>query len=537
MEYIVLVITLIVLIMNIIILIALSKNKDKSGADLSLMISEKLDKTRDEIIDEILDENKENTAILRRDIQEYVSREMASSRSEYSQKLSETKQELMTGQGAFKQEVVSAQEKFRREITSAQERLGSRLTESQKNAQDNQNELIKTRLASLDEGMLRQTENMKGSLSEIRENTAKEIKDLKQETGEAIKTLRESTERNLSEIRDNNDKKLGELNDRTDKKLDDIRGVVEEKLTETLNKRINESFKNVSDQLEQVYKGLGEMKNLAGDVGGLKQVLSGVKTRGILGEFQLGAILEEILSPEQYETNVATIPGSSERVEFAIKLPGTDGEQVYMPIDSKFPGDSYTQLQEAYESADKSAIDAAKKNLISILKSEAKDIKEKYVEVPYTTAFGIMFLPFEGLYSEAVNLGMVEVLQRDYHVNIAGPSTMGAMLNSLQMGFRTLAIQKRSNEAWTVLAAVKTEFEKFGTSLQSMQKHLNQTSKDLDSLMNTRTRAINRKLRDVQMLEDTSDGGSSDPNTSELNASLTDALTGGDIIDVADDEE
>ena len=508
MEYIVLVITLIVLIMNIIILVALSKNKDKSGADVSLMISEKIDKTRDEIIDEILDENKENTAILRRDIQEYVSREMASSRSEYSQKLSETKQELMTGQGAFKQEVVSAQEKFRQEITSAQERLGSRLTESQKNAQDNQNELIKT-------------------LSEIREKTAKEIKDLKQETGEAIKTLRESTERNLSEIRDNNDKKLGELNDRTDKKLDDIRGVVEEKLTETLNKRINESFKNVSDQLEQVYKGLGEMKNLAGDVGGLKQVLSGVKTRGILGEFQLGAILEEILSPEQYETNVATIPGSSERVEFAIKLPGTDGEQVYMPIDSKFPGDSYTQLQEAYESADKSAIDAAKKNLISILKSEAKDIKEKYVEVPYTTAFGIMFLPFEGLYSEAVNLGMVEVLQRDYHVNIAGPSTMGAMLNSLQMGFRTLAIQKRSNEAWTVLAAVKTEFEKFGDGLQSMQRHLSQTSKDLDSLMNTRTRAINRKLRDVQMLENSAD---------EADA-VSAGFTGGNILDVADDEE
>lgn len=525
------VLIVVLVIMNVILLIGMFmgmfRKKDNAGEEISALLSEKLDRTKEEIIDEILDENKENTVTLRRDIQEYVSREMASSRSEYSQKLSETKQELMTGQGAFKQEVVSAQEKFRQEITTAQERLGSRLTESQKNAQDNQNELIKTRLASIDEGMQRQTENMKGSLTEIRENTAKEIKDLKQETGEAIRTLRESTERNLTEIRDNNDKKLGELNERTDKKLDDIRGVVEEKLTETLNKRINESFKNVSDQLEQVYKGLGEMKNLAGDVGGLKQVLSGVKTRGILGEIQLGAILEEILSPEQYEKNVATIPGSSERVEFAIRLPGIDGEQVYMPIDSKFPGDSYSQLQEAYESADKSAVDAAKKNLISILKSEAKDIKEKYVEVPYTTAFGIMFLPFEGLYSEAVNLGMVEVLQRDYHVNIAGPSTMGAMLNSLQMGFRTLAIQKRSNEAWTVLAAVKTEFEKFGAGLDQMQRHLSMTSKDLDTLMTTRTRAINRKLRDVQKLE----------NNMDDVVSITAGLTDADIMDAADDEE
>jgi DNA recombination protein RmuC len=222
---------------------------------------------------------------------------------------------------------------------------------------------------------------------------------------------------------------LTDIRSATEKKLDDIRGVVDEKLTETLNKRINESFKNVSEQLEQVYKGLGEMKNLAGDVGGLKAVLSGVKTRGILGEYQLGAILEEILSPEQYETNVATVPESSERVEYAIKLPGGDGGHVYLPIDSKFPGDAYSKLLEAYDSSDRALVDAAKKVLVSRLKAEAKDIREKYVEVPYTTNFGIMFLPFEGLYSEAVNMGMVEVLQKDYQVNIAGPSTMGAMLS------------------------------------------------------------------------------------------------------------
>ncbi|MCR5012217.1 MAG: DNA recombination protein RmuC [Lachnospiraceae bacterium] len=374
------------------------------------------------------------------------------------------------------------------------------------------NELMKLKLDTLDSVMKKQTEDMERSLAEIKEGTAKEVKGLKDETNESIKTLRESTERNLTEIRNNNDRKITELNennekrlkelgDRTDKRLEEIKGVVEEKLTDTLNKRINESFKNVSDQLEQVYKGLGEMKSLAGDVGGLKQVLSGVKTRGILGEYQLGAILSEILSPEQYETDVATVPGSSNRVEFAIKLPGNDGECIYLPVDSKFPGDSYRQLQDAYDSADRNAIEAAKKALITVMKLEAKDIKEKYVAVPYTTNFGIMFLPFEGLYSEAVNLGMVETLQKEYQVNIVGPSTMGAMLSSLQMGFRTLAIQKRSDEVWKVLADVKTEFGKFSEQLVRMQKHLDLTSKDLDALMTTRTKALTRKLSSVQTLE------------------------------------
>ncbi|MCD7919091.1 MAG: DNA recombination protein RmuC [Clostridiales bacterium] len=317
-----------------------------------------------------------------------------------------------------------------------------------------------------------------------------------------LQTLEATNEAKLEAIRQTMTQSLDRQRQENSRKLDEIRGTVDERLQTTLEKRIAESFQSVSAQLEQVYKGLGEMKTLASDVGGLKQVLSGVKTRGILGEVQLEGILQEILAPEQYDTNVATIPGSSNRVEFAIRLPGQeDGNVVYLPIDSKFPGDRYAQLQDAQAAGDKAQIAAAYKALETVLRSEAKDIRDKYLEEPYTTNFGIMFLPFEGLYAEAVNRGMVEVLQREYHVNIAGPSTMAALLNALQMGFHTLAIQKRSSEVWAVLGEVKTEFGKFEDGLLKMQKHLNQTSSDLDSLITTRTRAINRKLRDVQALD------------------------------------
>jgi DNA recombination protein RmuC len=319
-------------------------------------------------------------------------------------------------------------------------------------------------------------------------------------------------ERRLQTLEVNNEQKLENMRKtladgmetmRADngRKLDEIRHTVDEQLQDTLQKRINESFKAVNEQLEQVYKGLGEMQNLASDVGGLKQVLSGVKTRGILGEIQLGAILEEILAPEQYATNINTIPGSTQRVEYAVRMPGADGDTVWLPIDSKFPGDTYAHLQDAYASGDAEAVAAARRALETVLRAEAKDIRTKYVEPPYTTNFGILFLPFEGLYAEVVNAGMLEVLQREYQVNVAGPSTMAALLNSLQMGFKTLAIQKRSSEVWQVLGAVKTEFEKFGDGLSKMQQHLRQTDEDLDRLIGTRTRAINRKLRQVQTLD------------------------------------
>ena len=283
--------------------------------------------------------------------------------------------------------------------------------------------------------------------------------------------------------------------------LEEIRGTVDEKLQTTLEKRISESFKTVSSQLEQVYKGLGEMQSLANDVGGLKKIMSGVKTRGNLGEYQLAAILAEILAPEQYATNVATVPKSSERVEFAVKLPHEDGT-VYLPIDSKFPAETYAQLRDAQESGDRRAVEAAYKNLEAVIKSEAKDIRTKYVAVPYTTNFAIMFLPAEGLYAEVVSRGMVEVLQRDYQVNVAGPSTMAALLNSLQMGFKTLAIQQKSNYAWEVLGAVKTEFGKFEESLTKMQRYLDSTSKELDNLITTRSNQMSKRLRDVERLDD-----------------------------------
>ena len=319
-----------------------------------------------------------------------------------------------------------------------------------------------------------------------------------------LRTLELSNTQRLEEMRRTLTEGMDAVRAENAKKLDEIRHTVDEQLQDTLQKRVSESFKTVSDQLEQVYKGLGEMQSLAADVGGLKQVLSGVKTRGILGEIQLGAILEEILAPEQYATNVATIPGSTQRVEFAVKLPGADGQTVWLPIDSKFPGDTYAHLQDALASGDAQAVEAARRALEQVIRAEAKDIRTKYVEPPYTTNFGILFLPFEGLYAEVVNRGMVETLQRDYQVNVAGPSTMAALLNSLQMGFKTLAIQKRSNEVWQVLGAVKTEFEKFNDGLVKLQDKLRQSDQELDKLIGTRTRAINRKLRAVQSLDESS---------------------------------
>ncbi len=318
---------------------------------------------------------------------------------------------------------------------------------------------------------------------------------------ESISRLQETNAEKLESIRNTIAGSMKDIRDENSRKLDEIKGTVDEKLQTTLEKRISESFKTVSDQLEQVYKGIGEMQTLASDVGGLKKVLSGVKTRGILGEVQLGAILQEILAPDQYVTNAITRPGGSERVEFAVKMPGSDGFPVLLPIDSKFPGDKYAQLVAAQESGDRNAADAAYKALETVIKQEARDICDKYICVPYTTEFGIMFLPFEGLYAEVVNRGLMGVLQRDYHVNVTGPSTMAAFLNSLQMGFKTLAIQKRSSEVWHVLGAVKTEFETFGEVLDKMEKHLKQTNEDLERLSGTRTRAIMRKLKDIETLD------------------------------------
>ncbi len=307
-------------------------------------------------------------------------------------------------------------------------------------------------------------------------------------------------EQKLENIRSTMEKKISDLTSDNNNQLEQMRKTVDEKLQKTLEDRISQSFKLVSERLEQVYKGLGEMQTLASGVGDLKKVLSNVKTRGILGEVQLGAILEQILSPEQYEENVRTKSSGNERVEFAVKLPGDDEGVVWLPIDAKFPGDAYASLMDAYDTGDSALIDSAAKNLEKVIKSEARDIRDKYLEPPYTTDFGIMFLPFEGLYAEVVRRGLLETLQRDYKVNIAGPTTMAALLNSLQMGFKTLAIQKHSSEVWNVLGAVKTEFDKFGVVLAATQNKINQANAELDKLIGVRTRSIIRKLKNVTSL-------------------------------------
>lgn len=302
----------------------------------------------------------------------------------------------------------------------------------------------------------------------------------------------------LENIRRSVDEKLESIRRENLRQLDEMRQTVDEKFQKTLEEKMNKSFSLVNERLEQVYKGLGEMQTLAVGVGDLKKVLSNVKTRGILGEIQLGAILSEILSKEQYEENIATKKGSKNVVEFAIKLPSDGAGTVYLPIDSKFPGDTYSALRDAVESGDRQSIESAKKALLQRIKGEAKDIHDKYIDPPNTTEFAIMFLPFEGLYSEVVNMGLVEVLQREYKVNIAGPSTMAALLNSLQMGFKTLAVQKRSAEVWKILGGVKTEFDKFNDVLVMTQQRLDQANKELDKLVGVRTRQIQRQLKDVE---------------------------------------
>ncbi len=353
----------------------------------------------------------------------------------------------------------------------------------------------------LSNSVVSSVKNMGDMISLNQQNFAQSQRDNSKAIEERLKTFSLENEQKLELIRRSVEQKLSYIQEDNNKQLEKMRETVDEKLQKTLEDKMNKSFALVSERLEQVYKGLGEMQNLATGVGDLKRVLSNVKTRGILGEIQLASILKEILASEQYEENVATKHGSRDVVEFAVKLPADDDGFIYLPIDSKFPGDTYAALRDAYDSGSKEAVDLAAKALINTIKKEAKDISEKYIDPPYTTEFAIMFLPFEGLYSEVVNRGMVELLQRDYKVNIAGPSTMAALLNSIQMGFKTLAVQKRSAEVWEVLGSVKKEFDTFSDVLTKAQQHINLVTKDLDTLAGVRTRQIQRKLSAVQSVD------------------------------------
>lgn len=343
--------------------------------------------------------------------------------------------------------------------------------------------------------------NLQQVLNNNQQLLYKSVKDNLDTTSINLVKISDSATTSLEKVRKTLEDSLNKLQNDNSKKLDEMRKIVDEKLQESLENRIAKSFANVSESLEKVYKGLGEMQSLATGVGDLKKVLSNVKTRGILGEYQLGAILEEILSPEQYDINISVKPNSRERVEFAVKMPADDGKFVYLPIDSKFPADTYSALLDAYENGDSEKVALGAKQLENVLKSEAKSIHDKYVSPPNTTDFAIMFLPFEGLYAEAVKRGMVEILQREYKINIAGPTTMAALLNSLQMGFKTLAIQKRSTEVWDVLSAVKTEFAKFDKLLSETLRDMDKVQDKLNNLIGVRTRQIQRKLKNVSTLE------------------------------------
>lgn len=344
------------------------------------------------------------------------------------------------------------------------------------------------------------------SLSENLLNQLKTIADIQKDQlsifSQQLMNLTQSNEQRLEALRETVEQRLRSLQEENAKKLDQMREIVDKELHATLEKRLGESFKLVSERLEQVHRGLGEMQALASSVGDLKKVLSNVKTKGILGEIQLGALLEQILTPEQYVKNVATRRGSSERVEFAIKLPGKDdsGRYVYLPIDAKFHEVDYQRLLDAYEKGDPVLIEEASRQLEQKIKSSAKDIKEKYLDPPYTTDFAIMFLPVEGLYAEVLRRpGLFETLQREYKVTITGPTTLSAFLNSLQMGFRTLAIERRSSEIWTLLGAVKTEFAKFGDLLDKTHKKLLEASNTIEDAAR-RSRTIERRLRTVQQI-------------------------------------
>lgn len=383
----------------------------------------------------------------------------------------------------------------------------------QRELKDNRSELsvsLKENREELSNGLDKLTQKLEEKLTVISDGLNKNGKENREELTRSLKDFSDTFSKNVKDFNDLQKQKFDamatkqdELVKTTELKLEKMRETVDEKLHKTLEERLGQSFKIVSERLEAVQKGLGEMQNLANGVGDLKKVLSNVKTRGVLGEIQLGNILEQIMAPEQYEANVKTKQGSNDHVEFAIKLPGKDdfGKEVFLPIDAKFPQEDYIRLQTAYDEGDIDGIDKANKALMQSIKKFAKDISDKYLDPPHTTDFGIMFLPIEGLYAEIVRQpDLVALLQREFKIIITGPTTLAAMLNSLQMGFKTLAIQKRSSEVWQILGAVKKQFGEFGTVLKKAQEKIRQADGEIEKLVTTRTNVMLSKLKTVEEL-------------------------------------
>ncbi len=471
-----LLITSIVLLVAILLVNLFNKSgKDNNAVgidELKLIIKEELLETRRENR-ELNQENRQEINTIFKGLQDTLLKRLAENLllqkeqlDSFSRSLGELSDKLIKNFDDFKETIQADAKANRKELNDGLKSFEDKFGESIKDF----NEQMRQKFSDLN---LQQTELNKQSKDSIRE-------------------IKETIEKQLIAIREDNTKQL-----------DEMRKTVDEKLQSTLEKRLGESFKQVSERLEEVHKGLGEMKTLATGVGDLKKVLSNVKTRGILGEYQLGNILEQLLAPEQYAENVATKKGSQANVEYAIKLPGKlDEGEVWLPIDSKFPIENYQLLLEAYEGSDVTAIANAQKILLRTIETFAKTISEKYLDPPHTTDFGIMFLPVESLYAEVLrHPGTFEKLQREYRITVTGPTTLSALLNSLQMGFRTLAVQKRSSEVWKVLSGVKTEFGKFSEHLKKVHEQVNRASTSLDTLRSTRANAMERKLRGVQTLE------------------------------------
>ncbi len=440
---------------------------------------------RREVTEPVLREEREGQRALRTELQS----ELRGSRTETLQTVQSSMEKL--GQTLRESQKDTAELQARRisALTEAERAMMAELAEAQNRRFAAQDARLEAMQKALNDLLTERMNGLNTTVSRRLEEVDRQFRDFREQSAAAQEQMRSTLEERLTA-----------LQTRNAEQLDKMRETVDEKLQKTLDERISQSFKAVNDRLGDVYKGLGEMQALAGDVGDLKKVMSGVKTRGILGEIQLGAIIEEILSPEQYEENTVTRPGTANRVEFAIKLPGEGDLPVLLPIDAKFPADAYHHVVDAYESGDADRIKAATAELDARIKGCAKDIRDKYIEPPYTTTFGIMFLPFEGLYAEVVRMGLVDTLQQQYRVSIAGPTTLAALLNSLQMGFRTLAIQKRSGEVWEVLGAVKTEFGNFEKVLAKAKERLDQTGSELDKLIGTRSNQIRRKLKAVSEL-------------------------------------
>lgn len=399
--------------------------------------------------------------------------------------------------GVISQTISIAQKSSNDSVVSVIQTFQNNLSKQQ----DIVNENIVSTIKTLQESLLREQKNLSENLTKSEKSLEERLMNLMEKLDSRMKELIKNQEEKLDQIKNNTQNQIREMQEDNNKQLDKMRETVNEKLSKTINERFDQSFKMLSSQLESVYKSLGEMQNIATSVGSLTKVLSNVKTTGIFGEVQLGAILDQILTPEQYEKNFVTAD-AHEPVEYAIKFPGqNENSFVYLPIDSKFPLTVYTDLYNAYENNQLDLVKIKKEQLKNTIKSMAKDIKNKYIFPPNTTDFAVMFLPIEGLFAEVAKMGLIEELQATYHVTIAGPTTMSALLNSLQMGFRTLAIQKKSGEVWKILGAVKTEFGKINEIVKKIQDRFESTSKDFETLVGTRSRMLASKLKSVEKLD------------------------------------